>query len=184
MFPAVLEGEGLRLRLLTVADAPAMHASASLPEVFEFTGEIWTLEAMEQFTRDSVSGSAKGTWCRYGIILPDSDVPIGGIGLHNIDLRNRRCEVGYDLSPAHWGTGVMTRAPLPVLAWAFGEGGFNRIEATVMQGNERSGRLLERLGFKAEAMLREYELVRGEFRNYSMWSLLRSEWARRVAATL
>jgi [ribosomal protein S5]-alanine N-acetyltransferase len=149
--------------------------SPRCPKYFEFTSEIWTLEAMEQFTRDSVSGAAKGRWCRYGIILPDSDVPIGGIGLHNIDLRNRRCEVGYDLSPAHWGTGVMTRAPLPVLAWAFGEGGFNRIEATVMQGNDPSERVLERLGFKREALLREYKFVRGEYKDYSMWSLLASD---------
>lgn len=176
MFPTVLEGEGLRLRMVTVADAPALYAYASLPEVFEFTSMDWTLEAMEQFARDSASGAAAGTWCRYGIVLSGWDVPVGGIGLFNVDLRNRRCEIGYDLSPDHWGQGVMTRSARPLLAWAFGEGGFNRVEATVMLGNDRSGRVLERLGFKREALLREYKLVRGGFKDYSMWSLLKSEW--------
>jgi len=176
MFPTVLQGEGLRLRLLTVADAPALYAFVSKPEVYEPTSsDGWTLESLEQWARDNVAGAAAGKWCRYGIVLPASDAPIGSIGLFNIDLRNHRCEIGYDLSPDYWGKGVMTRAARPLLAWAFGDGGFNRVEATVMQGNDPSERVLERLGFKREALLREYKFVRGEYKDYSMWSLLASD---------
>ena len=176
MFPGVLEGEGLRLRMMTAADAPAFLAFLSKPEVMEPTSsEGWTLESLEQFARDNASGAAQGKWCRYAILLGGEGAPVGGIGLHNMDLRNRRCEIGYDLSPAHWGKGVMTRAARPLLAWAFGEGGFHRVEATVMEGNERSARVLQRLGFIREALLRDYKFVRGEFRDYSMWSLLASD---------
>jgi ribosomal-protein-alanine N-acetyltransferase len=173
MFPTVLEGEGLRLRMITEVDAPALYAFVSKPEVYEPTSsDGWTLESVEQFARDNVAGAAIGKWCRYGIVLRGGDAPIGSIGLFNIDLRNQRCEIGYDLAPDYWGKGLMTRAARPLLAWAFGEGGFNRVEATVMEGNDRSGRVLERLAFKREALLREYKFVRGEYKDYSMWSLL------------
>jgi ribosomal-protein-alanine N-acetyltransferase len=176
MFPTVLEGEGLRLRMVTVADAPALYSYLSRPQVFESTSaDAWTPESVAQFARDNAAGAAIGKWCRYGILVTGQADPVGDIGLHNIDLQNRRCELGYQLSPDYWGKGVMTRAARPLLAWAFGEGGFNRVEATVMEGNDRSGRVLERLGFRREAMLREYKFVRGQFRDYSIWSLLRSD---------
>ena len=162
--------------MVTIADAPALHSYLSRPKVFESTSaDAWTPESVAQFARDNVAGAAIGKWCRYGIVLRGGDAPIGSIGLFNIDLRNQRCEIGYDLAPDYWGKGLMTRAARPLLAWAFGEGGFNRVEATVMEGNDRSGRVLERLAFKREALLREYKFVRGEFRDYSMWSLLRSD---------
>ena len=176
MFPAVLEGEGLRLRMVTIADAPALHSYLSRPQVFEPTSaDAWTAQSVEQFARDNVAGAAIGKWCRYGILVLGQAAPVGDIGLHNIDLQNRRCELGYQLSPDYWGKGVMTRAARPLLAWAFGDGGFNRVEATVMQGNDPSERVLERLGFKREALLREYKFVRGEYKDYSMWSLLASD---------
>lgn len=162
--------------MITVADAPALYRFLSTPDVIEPTSsEGWTLGAVEQFARDNVSGAAEGKWCRYGIVLTGYDFPIGDIGLHNIDLRNRRCEIGYELAPEHWGSGVMTRAARPLIAWAFGDGGFHRIEATVMAGNNRSERVLERLGFTREANLRDYKFVRGQYRDYSMWALLEPE---------
>src|SRR5215211_3438981 len=110
MFPTVLEGEGLRLRMITVADVPALYAYLSKPEVFEATSvEGWTLESVEQFVRDNIAGAAVDKWCRYGILLPGLEAPIGDIGLFNVDGHNRRCEIGYELSPDHWGKGVMTR---------------------------------------------------------------------------
>ncbi len=176
MFRELLEGDGLRLRMITEKDAPALYAFLQKPQVYEPTSsEGWTLESVEQFTRDNVAGAAIGKWCRYGILLPGEEAPTGDIGLHNIDLLNRRCEIGYQLDPAHWGSGVMTRAARVLLEWVFNDGGFNRVEATVMAGNEPSARVLERLGFKREALLREYKFVRGEFKDYSLWSLLRNE---------
>lgn len=44
-----------------------------------------------------------------------------------------------------------------------------------MQGNDRSGRVLERLGFKRDALPRQYKFVRGEYKDYGMWSLLASD---------
>lgn len=172
MFPETLEGQGIRLRIVTPADAPALYAFLRKPEVYEPTSsDAWTLEGLQQWTADNVAGAALDKWCRYGIILSGHEEPVGGVGLFNIDLHNQRAEIGYELSPDHWGKGLMTRAAAIVLAWAFANG-FHRIEATVMAGNRRSERVLEKLGFEREASMRDYKLVRGTFRNYSLWALL------------
>lgn len=172
MFPDELHGETFRLRKIVPDDAPAILAFWSRPEVIEPTSsEGWTLETLRQFAVANVEGAEVGSWCRYGIILDGEQTPIGTVGFGSVDLRNKRAEIGYDLAPEHWGTGMMTRAARLLIAWAF-EAGFNRIEATVMTGNRRSERVLEKLGFEREALLRQYKFVRGSFRDYSMWSLL------------
>ena len=54
--------------------------------------------------------------------------------------------------------------------------GLNRIEAFVTVGNNRSINTLERLGFKPEGVLREFEFTQGNYRNQVILALLRSEW--------
>ncbi len=41
-----------------------------------------------------------------------------------------------------------------------------------MEGNVRSERVLARAGFTREATLRDYKLVRGTFRDFSLWALI------------
>lgn len=172
MFPETLSGSGLQLRAVAPADASALFAYLSRPEVYLSTSaDPWTFDAVEQFVADSAAGLQSGQWCRYGIVIPGESGPAGTVGLFDVDLRNRRCEIGYDLAPEYWGGGLATRAASLLLGWAFANA-FHRVEATVMAGNTRSERVLQRLGFELEATMRDYKLVRGEFRDYSLWALL------------
>lgn len=179
MFPSELPGDGFTLRMIRPEDARAILAFWSRPEVIEPTSsEGWTLQSLTQFAIANVEGAESGAWCRYGIIPDGAPQAVGTVGFGSVDLRNKRAEIGYDLTPEYWGSGMMTRAASVLIDWAF-EAGFNRIEATVMAGNRRSERVLEKLGLEREALLREYKLVRGSFRDYSMWSVLARDWANR-----
>ena len=176
MFTESIEGDGLRLRLLTPDDSPTLLAFWNLPEVVEPTSsEGWTAESMAAFLAENVAGAARGDWCRYAILLPGGDAPVGTVGLFHSDPCNRRAEIGYDLSPEWWGQGLMVRAANLLIGWAFAHG-FHRIEATVMAGNLRSERVLQKLGFEREGMMRDYKLVRGEWCAYSLWGRVSSGW--------
>jgi RimJ/RimL family protein N-acetyltransferase len=177
MFPDELAGDGLRLRSLELLDLEPLFAYLSRPEVYEPTSaDPWTRDAVLQFITSNRDGMAQGRFCRYAILEGHAARAVGDIGFGSIDEAHRRLEIGYHLSPEAWGQGLTTRAARLLIDWAF-RTGFNRIEATVMQGNARSERVLQRLGFTREATLRQYKLVRGQFRDFSLWSLLNSDVA-------
>ncbi len=172
MFPEQIAGDGFVLRALRPSDAAAMFDYLRRPEVFEATSSGgWTREAVDEFVRSNAEGMIGSRWCRYAIVPGGAAALAGDIGFGSIDIRNRRAEIGYHLAPESWGRGLMARAARPLIDWAFANG-FHRIEATVMDGNRRSERVLEKLGFEREATLRDYKLVRGAFRDYSLWSRL------------
>ena len=73
----------------------------------------------------------------------------------------------------------MTEALDAVIGFGFREVGLNRIQAVVMPGNEGSDKLLEKLGFRREGVLREYENWREKgYVDVVMFSLLRYEYER------
>jgi RimJ/RimL family protein N-acetyltransferase len=65
-------------------------------------------------------------------------------------------EIGYLLHPPARGRGAMTRAVRLMVAWGFADLGLVRVQAFVSPDNARSMRLLERLGFAREGLLRSY----------------------------
>lgn len=174
-FPARLEAPGLVLRALEPADAPALLSYLSDPRVYESTSaDPWTRGTVETFIQANTAGTLDGRWCRLGILVQGDSAICGSIGLFNVDRTNCHAEIGYDLSPNQWGRGITTVAASLLLDWAFANG-FNRMEATVMVGNDRSLAVLRRLGFQQEGLLRQYKNVRGHFRDFSLWSLLAAD---------
>ena len=73
----------------------------------------------------------------------------------------------------------MTEALDAIIGFGFREVGLNRIQAVVMPGNEGSEKLLEKLGFRREGVLRQYDNW-GEkgYVDMKMFSLLRREYVR------
>ena len=62
-----------------------------------------------------------------------------------------------------------------VLDYAFSTMQMNRLEAFVMPMNIPSIRLLEKLGFKNEGLMREYGYWRGEFHDLQLYSILKGD---------
>lgn len=172
MFPAQIPGDGLTLRALGAEDVPALYDYLQRPDVYEATSSSgWTEASVAEFVRTNREGMADGRWCRYVIVPDGAGAIVGDIGYGAIERAHRRAEVGYHLDPAHWGHGLMGRAVRALNGWGF-ESGLHRIEATVMERNLRSEHVLARAGFTREATLRDYKLVRGAFRDFSLWALI------------
>jgi ribosomal-protein-alanine N-acetyltransferase len=118
---------------------------------------------------------------RWGMVHKERKLLIGTCGYHRWSRQHRRAEVGYDLAPAYWGQGLMREALTSVFRYGFETMELNRIEAFVHPENARSLRLLLRLGFHREGLLRGYLYQEGRFHDEFTLSLLRREWLASAA---
>ena len=107
-------------------------------------------------------------------LLIDGEL-LGTVGAR-VDKRNEVAEVGYWIDAGVQGRGVATRAVRAFVHHLFSERGMHRVQAWTVAHNERSQRVLERLGFQREGVQREADLLRGERSDRVLFGLLRSEW--------
>jgi [ribosomal protein S5]-alanine N-acetyltransferase len=83
--------------------------------------------------------------------------------------------LGYSVA-AHWqGRGVMHEALDAGLVWAFDALGLHRVMANYMPRNERSARLLERLGFEREGYASRYLQIAGQWEDHILASKIRAD---------
>jgi ribosomal-protein-alanine N-acetyltransferase len=173
-----LATERLLLRPLAPADAAALFAVFSDPEVMRYWSSApWTAMAQaDQYVADATRDLLGGDMLRLGIEVVASGQLVGQVALHHFDAQNRRCEVGYALGRAYWGQGYLSEALAAMLGHGFAELDLNRVEADVDPRNGASAKPLERLGFRHEGLLRERWIVNGEICDTAFYGLLRSEW--------
>ncbi len=99
---------------------------------------------------------------------------VGGTGLHRIDWRVRRFEIGYWCRSSRQGRGWMSEAVLALTGLAFEQLQARRVEVRMDDTNERSWRVAERCGFALEGVLRGDTLApSGELRDTRVYGLTR-----------
>jgi ribosomal-protein-alanine N-acetyltransferase len=81
------------------------------------------------------------------------------------------CYLGYGLAERSQGQGLMREALAAALAHVFQALGLHRVMANHLPTNERSARLLRRLGFVVEGYARDYLFVGGAWRDHVLTSL-------------
>ncbi len=81
------------------------------------------------------------------------------------------CTLGYSLDRRVVGRGMMTEALGAAIPYVFEHLGLHRIQANYVPTNERSGRVLRRLGFVVEGYARDYLFIGGEWRDHVLTSL-------------
>lgn len=168
----------LLLRPLSEADAPSLFRLFQDPAVRRFlTRRQWHSvdEALALIAQDR-RAMAAGEYLRLGLEVSDGGALIGEVSLFNFAEASRRAEVGYALARDAWGKGYMSEALRALLELAFGELGLNRIEADIDPRNDASARILERMGFQQEGLLRERWIVAGEVSDSGLYGLLRRDW--------
>ncbi|WP_437335739.1 GNAT family N-acetyltransferase [Sorangium sp. So ce394] len=79
--------------------------------------------------------------------------------------------LGYSLDQRAVGAGVMFEALEAAIAYMFDALGFHRVMANYLPHNERSGRLLRRLGFVVEGYARDYLFIDGAWRDHVLTAL-------------
>jgi ribosomal-protein-alanine N-acetyltransferase len=160
------------LRPLEVHDLPAWFGYLSLPRVVEHTS--WNLRAVDDLA-SYVTGAEPATpssRLRLAIALRSTGELIGTAGFHTVSPENRSAEIAYDLAPSMWGKGIASHVCAALTGWAHGDAGVMRVQATTLESNTRSCKVLERCGFRREGLLRSFRMVRGRPGDFFMYSHL------------
>ena len=172
-----LETARFTLRKIGPSDIETLHSYWSDDIVTKYMNTSFqTLEESQQMVEllNNLPETEEGI--RWAIVDKQSGVVLGSCGYHNVKVEHLRAEIGYEIGQRFWGKGVMQEVMHAVLQHCFEAVGFNRIEAFVTVGNDRSIHTLVKLGFKAEGVLREYEFAQGEFQDQVILALLRRDW--------
>ena len=166
---------GIALRGLVDEDLPDWHAYLSDPSVIEHTS--WNLHGLESLVAllRRYRSQDPAAPLRFAIIDERLGRLLGTIGLHTISLEHRSAELAYDLARPYWGRGIATAVCGAVTAWSYATLGLQRLQATVLETNVRSERVLLKCGFGFEGLLRAYRQVRGAPGNFKMYARLASD---------
>jgi ribosomal-protein-alanine N-acetyltransferase len=179
---ATLTTERLELRQMQMADAEALFAIKSNPEVTSCYGQeahqsigetrAWIQRSFDNFERrDAIV---------WALTLKGKDDAIGACCLWNFDPTFHCAELGYELHPAYWHKGMMTEALSAILNYGFVDLGLHRVEATPLVNNGRSRELLCKLGFRHEGLLRQRVFFEDRYEDQLYLGLLKQEWLDRT----
>ncbi|MFM8275049.1 MAG: GNAT family N-acetyltransferase [Gemmata sp.] len=179
--PPTLATPRLTLRAFTAADAEPLFEHAKNPNVARFT--LWdahkTVADAELFVRDyAVLRYLEGMAEPYAVTITPDPRPVGACGCFWAASQHRTMELGYWIGEPFWGNGYAAEACRAVLEYAFAEYKPERVQARVIDGNHASERVLTKLGFKHEGVLRRSLLRRGHMEDVRLYSLLPDEWSR------
>ena len=146
----ILETERLILRHWEESDAEDLYKYASNPDVGPIAG--WPPHQSIEESLDVIKNVLNGKEV-YAICLKEDGKAIGAIELKlngHTDMTDRddECELGYWLGKPFWGRGIMPEAANEILRHAFDDCGMEKVWCGYYDGNNKSKRVQEKLGFE------------------------------------
>ncbi len=176
--PPKLYTKRICLRRMMKSDSHDMYEYARRADVTRYL--LWEPYESEAHTAKYLaylqSRYRSGDFYDWAVVMRDTYKMIGTCGFTRFLPEANAAEVGYVLNPEFWGHGIATEAVARVVDFGFRELELNRIEAKYMVGNDRSRRVMEKVGMTFEGINRESMHVRGEYVSVGVCAILRSEW--------
>lgn len=177
-----IETERLILRRWMDEDAPAMYELAKDPDVGPIAGWPPHKNAEESLyiIRNVLSGAEAYAIC----LKEDENTPVGCIELklNGADLASGddECEIGFWLGKPYWGMGIMPEAAGELIKHGFEDLGMKKIWAGYYDGNDKSKRCQEKIGFKYQWTTDSVEVpLMNETRRGHVNLITIDEWKRR-----
>lgn len=177
--PDELQTPRLRLRRPTLDDANlAFETYASDQEVTRYL--TWTAHATAAQTREFFQQAIDAWDLRMGhrvwLIERRSDgALLGSIGC---SVWFHRIEVGFALAKQFWGHGYMPEALSRTCAAAFEDPRIYRVQAVCDEENQRSSRVMQKVGMRYEGRLERYAFLPNRAdvpRDCLMYALVRGD---------
>ncbi|MFH1475341.1 MAG: GNAT family N-acetyltransferase [Chloroflexota bacterium] len=171
-----LGDEVVVLRLPRDDDAEAIMAACNDPEIARWIPIPVPYAAADALTfiEEVTDAWTTGGDLAFAIEERASGALAGMIGLRPGSSRGRAA-VGYWLAPGARGRGLATRAVRLLVEWAFADPALERLELLTLVGNEASGRVALRAGFRREGILRRYLPFREATVDAVMYARLRDD---------
>lgn len=125
--------------------------------------------------REFHAGSAYG----FGIFV--GDALVGEINLSSVQRGAfQSAYVGYWMDHRHAGNGYMPEALVALCRYAFGELRLHRLQVSIIPRNERSRRVVEKLGLRNEGVAVRYLEINGVWEDHVRYAITAEEWADRA----
>ncbi|MEJ2505762.1 MAG: GNAT family N-acetyltransferase [Ignavibacteriaceae bacterium] len=179
IFPK-LESKRLFFRRMNLSYAKDIHQIRSNDDVMKFmdvtrTKSVNDAKRLIRNVREDYKNEKGVSWA---VIHKNSKRFIGYAGFWRMQPQHCRGEIGYALKPEYWGKGFMTETLKTIIDFGFHKMNLHSIEANVNPKNQKSKKLLKRLGFRKEAYFRENYLFEGKFLDSEIYSLLKKDLSR------
>lgn len=174
------ELETKRLKLIEVGQeySRQLYEIFSSEEVTRFYG-MDSFTSVEQASRMIESFGktyAEKRGIRWGMVSKETGELIGTAGLNNLQSWSKRAEIGFDAHPSYWRGGYTSEAVREVLRYSFEELGLHRVGAVTFPVNIASIRLLQKLGFREEGLMRGYLYQKGQSHDAALFGMVRPDW--------
>lgn len=173
---AFLRSARLYFRPLEREDAPRLAAFVNDPDVRRtvLTHRPMSVGAEEAFLA-ALPNSLNDVM--LGIVLRELGELIGVTGLHRLDWRDRRGDLGLLIGDKEeWGKGYGTEATRLMLDYAFGTLNLNKVTLEVFSNNPGGLRAYEKAGFQREGLLRQQHFIEGRYVDGIVMGMLREQW--------
>lgn len=172
----------LRIDKLDIGNASAMYRYRSDPDIAKYQNwEPSDVEEIESFINglDSIEFGQPGAWYQLGIFIKESDELIGDLGIHVQAEDSKQAEVGITLSGKYHGKGLASEAFTALLGLLFGQLELHRVFGSVDPRNTPSMALMQRVGMRKEAHLRESLWFKGSWVDDIIYAMLEREYKER-----
>ena len=116
-----------------------------------------------------------------GVVLVIVDAknrkPIGLMGIHEIDWKDRRAMTGAVIGEkSYWGKGYGTEAKMLLLKYAFNTLNLRKIVSRVISFNRRSKAYSKKCGYKVEGVLKKDIFKDGEYHDLICMAVFKDDW--------
>ncbi|HEY4243960.1 MAG TPA: GNAT family protein [Kofleriaceae bacterium] len=175
-----LETARLVLRELRETDAAAIADGAGDKRVARYLVAVpspYPVALARRWVRGRVDWWERERGMTLALTKRGSEQLLGTVSLRRY-ARDRRAELGYWLAARAWGNGYATEAARALIDFGFRELELARIYAHVLDGNDASMRVLEKLGMLREGVRRQHVRKGTRLCDVVLYGLLRDEWTR------
>jgi len=172
--------DGLVIRRISPKDFDDLQEYCTDPEVSRY--QLWGPYSSEEVAAliDEQLNIEPGDPGVGFILAAECDHKIiGHCHLNLTSPEDRQADVGFTFNPRFTGRGFATSTVRAVLGFGFNQLGIHRIIGATDVRNERSWRLMERIGMRKEAHFIHDCFVKEEWRNTYLYSMLDEEWKQR-----
>lgn len=177
--PVTLQGIYVRLEPLSLEHLDQLCEVGLQPQLWRWTTTILsTCEEMISYIETALREQTEGISLPFATISNETNRVVGCTRFGNIDLDNRRVEIGWTWVGIPWQrTAVNTEAKYLMLRHAFETLGCIRVEFKTDSMNERSRKALIGIGATEEGTFRNHMIVHdGRYRHSVYFSIIDSEW--------
>lgn len=177
--PIALGGKYVELEPLSMKHHQQLCEVGLDPEFWKITMTLLrTPEEMKQYIETAVKEQEQGLSLPFAIIDKKSGKAVGSTRYGNIDVANKRVEIGWTWVARPWQrTAINTEAKCLLLTHAFETLGCIRVEFKTDSINSQSRNALLRIGAKEEGILRNHMIAPGgRIRHSVYYSIIDSEW--------